>query len=230
MTDTDASPSAESRSGADSSAGASESSGESSADQNESRHELFEREILPQLDSVYHFALRLSGSPDRAQDLAQETFLRAWRAWDSYEPGTRAKSWLFTICRNLFLRREERSKRHGEIVGEVADEDPRRISREATVFMSVKDRDPEGNFWSSIVDEQIMTAIDGLPSEFREVVVLSDLEEFSYQEVSEMLDIPVGTVKSRLFRGRRILQKELYEYAVEAGVLPPSTEAGEEGT
>jgi len=205
---------------------------ESSSTSADARHGLFESEILPNLDSVYHFALRLSGSPDRAQDLTQETFLRAWRAWDSYEPGTRARSWLFTICRNLFLRGEERGRRHDEIVGEVADEDPRSISREATVFMSVRDRDPEGRFWDSVIDGEILRAIHDLPSGFREVVVLSDLEDFGYQEISEMLEIPVGTVKSRLFRGRRILQEALYDYALEAGVIPPSrdVETEEEGS
>lgn len=180
---------------------------------------IFQDEILPHLDAVYHFALRLAGDPDRAQDLTQETFLRAWRSRDSYTPGTRAKSWLFTICRNLFLRRENRGKRHREILSEVADEDPRQISRESTVFMNAKDRDPEGAFWREVVDEEILRAIDELPLEFREVVLLSDLEDLRYEEVAEMLDIPVGTVKSRLFRGRRALQEDLFEYALEAGVI-----------
>ena len=184
----------------------------------------FENEALPQMDAVYRFALRLSKDPDRAQDLTQETFLRAYRNWDSYTPGTKAKSWLFTICRNLFLRKEERSKRHDEIVTGVADQDPRRISREATVFMAVKDRDPEGAFWREMVDEKILEAIDDLPEDFREAVVLSDLERMPYQEVAEIMDIPVGTVKSRLFRGRRILQEALYEYAVESGIIAQRTD------
>jgi len=178
------------------------------------------------MDAVYRLAFRLSGEPDRAQDLTQETFLRAYQNWDKYTPGTRAKSWLFTICRNVFLRRAERSRRHDEIVARTADEDPRRISREATVFMEVRDRDPEGAFWSQVVDEEVLRAIDALPKEFREAVVLSDLEDLSYQEVSEIMGVPVGTVKSRLFRGRRILQKELYEYAVEQGIVTGAMPAG----
>ena len=171
------------------------------------------------MDAVYRFALRLSKNPDRAQDLTQDTFLRAYQNWEKYTPGTQAKSWLFTICRNLFLRREERKKRHDEIVTSVADKDPRQISREATVFMAVRDRDPEGEFWRQMVDEEVLSAIDALPGEFREAVVLSDLEDMSYQEISEITDAPVGTVKSRLFRGRRILQERLYEYATEQGIV-----------
>jgi RNA polymerase sigma-70 factor, ECF subfamily len=191
----------------------------------------FREEILPQMDAVYRFALRLAGSADRAEDLTQETFLRAYRSRDGYAPGTQAKSWLFTICRNLFLRGEERTRRHSEILGEVVDEDPRSISREGTVFMGARDRDPEGAFWSRIVDEEILRAIDGLPAEFREAVVLSDLEDLSYEEISRVVGVPVGTVKSRLFRGRRILQKELYAYATEEGIIPrtPSSFPAPEG-
>lgn len=86
--------------------------------------------------------------------------------------------------------------------------------------MGARDRDPEGAFWSQIVDEEILRAIDGLPTEFREAVVLSDLEDLSYEEISQVVGIPVGTVKSRLFRGRRILQKDLYAYATEEGIIP----------
>lgn len=192
------------------------------------RDRTFHEEAIPEMDAVYRFALRLSGEPDRAQDLTQETFLRAYQNWDKYTLGTQAKSWLFTICRNVFLRREERSRRHDEIVAGTADEDPRHISREATIFMEVRDRDPEGEFWSQVVDDRVLQAIDDLPEEFREAVVLSDLEDLSYQEISEIMEVPVGTVKSRLFRGRRILQKELYQYALEQGIvgggLPETTE------
>jgi len=188
------------------------------------RDETFREEALPQLDAVYGFALCLAKDPDRAQDLTQETFLRAYQNWEKYTPGTKAKSWLFTICRNLFLRGQDRSRRHDEIVSEVAEEDPRSISREATVFMAVHDQDPEGTFWSELVDDEVLGAIEDLPEDFRSAVVLSDLEDLSYEEVAEVLDIPVGTVKSRIFRGRRILQERLYHYAVQAGIVRPRAE------
>ena len=176
-------------------------------------------EAIPHMDAVYRFALRLTGTQDGAEDLVQDTFFRAFRAWDQYTPGTRCKSWLFTICRNVFLRQRERRQRHDEIVQETAQEDAASLSREAPVFAASKDSDPEGDFFNSIVDEEIIAAIDELPSEYKMAVVLSDLEGLSYNEIAEIMEIPVGTVKSRLFRGRRQLQKRLHEYAVEMGYL-----------
>ena len=179
----------------------------------------FEDEAIPHMDAVYRFALRLSGGKDSAEDLVRDTYFRAFRAWDQYTPGTRCKSWLFTICRNVFLRQRERVQRHDEIVAEAAYEDPRALSREAPVFAASHDSDPESAFFQSIVDEQILAAIDALPGEYRMTVVLSDLEDLSYNEIAEIMEIPVGTVKRRLFRGRRQLQKQLYEYAVEMGYI-----------
>ena len=190
----------------------------------EERRESFHEEALPHLDAVYRFALRLSGSPDRAQDLVQDTFYRAWRSWEQYTLGTRAKSWLFTICRNVFLRGRERSQRHDEILSEEAPKDPRTLSREAPVFAATKDADPEGDFFRQMVDDEILAAIQELPDEYREAVVLSDVEGLPYAEVAEVLDVPVGTVKSRLFRGRRRLQERLHDYAVEMGYIAPRDE------
>jgi RNA polymerase sigma-70 factor (ECF subfamily) len=185
-----------------------------------SRDRGFREEALPQMDAVFRFALRLSGDPETAADLTQDTFLRAFQHWERYTPGTKAKSWLFTICRNLFLRRRERAQRHDQILSSIADEDPRNVSRESTVFQAVQARDPEGDFWAQVVDEEVLRAIGRLPPEFREAVILSDLEGFPYAEIAEVLDVPVGTVKSRLFRGRRLLQEALYEYAVSQGIIP----------
>ena len=149
----------------------------------------------------------------------QDTYFRAFRAWDQYTPGTRCKSWLFTICRNVFLRQRERGQRHDEILTETAYEDPRALSREAPVFAASRGTDPEGEFFSSIVDEEILRAIDDLPDEYKMAVVLSDLEDLSYNKIAEVMEIPVGTVKSRLFRGRRQLQDRLHAYAVEMGYV-----------
>lgn len=181
----------------------------------------FEEEALPLMDAVYGFALRLAGGPDAAQDLVQETYYRAYRAWDQYTPGTRCKSWLFTICRNVFLRTQERSRRHDEILSEQAEEDPASLSRESPVFAASKDSDPEGDFFARIVDEEVLRAIDELPEEYRTAVVLSDLEGLPYAEIAELMDVPVGTVKSRLFRGRRQLQSRLWDYAVSMGYVRP---------
>jgi len=189
----------------------------------------FAEEALPHLDAVYRFALRLTGSADEAEDLVQETFLRAFRAWDQYTQGTRAKSWLFTICRNVFLRRRERAKRHDEIVAEsVARTGAAGAELVSPVWSTVQALDPEGDFFESIVDDRIVDAIEELPEEYRTAVVLSDIEGLPYAEIAALMDVPVGTVKSRLFRGRRRLQEVLYDYAVEMGYI--SAAAGEQMT
>ena len=183
----------------------------------------FREEALPHLDAVFRFALRLAGNRDQAEDLVQETFLRAFRSWDQYTPGTQCKSWLFTICRNVFLRQEERNQRHDEILSEQVDRSSGPFDLVNPVWLKAVDADAEGNFFRSIVDEEVLARLQELPEDYRTAVVLSDLEGFTYQEIAEMTEVPVGTVKSRLFRGRRILQKGLYEYAVSMGyIVQPS--------
>ena len=182
----------------------------------------FESEALPHLDAVYRFAFRLTGTAADAEDLVQETFLRAYRAWDRFESGTRAKSWLFTICRNAFLRQRQHDHRRDEIIQQAArgnggNDD----TAESVLFMPAYQQDPEGTFFFSVIDGQILEMIRRIPDEFREVVLLSDLEGMSYAEIAQVLDIPVGTVKSRLFRGRRLLQEKLYTYATESGYVQP---------
>ncbi|HSR41740.1 MAG TPA: sigma-70 family RNA polymerase sigma factor [Longimicrobiales bacterium] len=199
------------------------SEGESAGTEAQKRRE-FQDEALPHLDAVYRFALRLTGSPPAAEDLVQDTYFRAWRAWNQYTLGTNCKSWLFTICRNAFLRNRERSKRHDEILTERAPDDPETLSRENPVFAASRDEDPEGDFFRELVDDEVLDAIDELPEEYRTAVVLSDLEGLAYKEVAELMDVPVGTVKSRLFRGRRMLQEALYEYAVSMGYIAPKGE------
>jgi RNA polymerase sigma-70 factor (ECF subfamily) len=182
-------------------------------------HVDFHEEALPHMDAVFRFALRLSGAEDRAEDLVQETFLRAFRSWDQYTPGTQCKSWLFTICRNVFLRNAERSQRHDEIVAENVDRSAPAFEVVNPLWAKSVEVDPEGDFFKSIVDEEVLRHLQELPEDYRTAVVLSDLEGFSYQEIAEMMEVPVGTVKSRLFRGRRILQKVLFDYAVSMGYI-----------
>lgn len=193
----------------------------------------FRDEVLPHLDAVYRFALRLAGSPDAAEDLVQETFLRAYRAREQYQPGTKAKSWLFTICRNVFLRQRERGLRHEEILrGEASRSDPgaTEVSLVNPVWVEAQAVDPEGAFFDSIVDAEVLAAIDDLPEEYRTAVVLSDLEGLGYAQIAELMDVPVGTVKSRLSRGRRRLQERLWEYAVEMGYVRRPRDGGETGS
>jgi len=177
------------------------------------RRAQFEAEALVHLDALYGLALRLTGGDrGRAEDLVQETALKAWRGWDGFEPGTNARAWLLTILRNTFINEFRRMQRHPDPVtfDEIA---------ERSVFADVAEEDPEGGFFDRLVDAEVSRAVDELPDEFRVPVVLSDLEGLSYQEISDVMGIPVGTVKSRLHRARRRLQRRLYSYAKEMGYL-----------
>lgn len=181
----------------------------------------FAEEAVPHLDVVYRFAVRLtSGDEDEAMDVVQETFLRAYRSWHTFKRGTNCRSWLFTICRNAFLRRREQIGRRKETPTSAIDADVEALASTAA-FDETRAADPEHVFFDSIIDDEVVRAIDALPEEFREAVVLSDLEGLSYGEVAEALEVPLGTVKSRLYRGRRLLQEALFEYAVEMGYIVP---------
>lgn len=180
----------------------------------------FEAEALPCLDAVYHFALRLrQGDPDEAADLAHETFLRAYRGWTTYRPGTKILSWLFTICRNAAIRQgESRGWQRERTLTELGVETAEGLSSLAHAA-GLALGDPEGAYFDSFIDDEVLRAIDDLPDEFREAVVLSDLHDLSYGEIAEILRIPGGTVKSRIHRGRRILQDKLRGYAEEMGYI-----------
>jgi RNA polymerase sigma-70 factor, ECF subfamily len=180
----------------------------------------FESEALPHLDAVYRFAFRLTGSAPDAEDLVQETFLRAYRSWNRYEPGTRAKSWLFTICRNAFLRQRQHDARRDQVMQKaVQTNGDIDHGVETALFITAGQQDPEGRFFFSIIDRTILEMIQRIPAEFREVVLLSDLEGLTYAEMADLLEVPIGTIKSRLFRGRRLLQDRLWGVAAEYGYL-----------
>ncbi len=174
--------------------------------------EAFEAEVIPQLDSLYRLALRLTTDPSRAEDLVQDTVLKAFRSWQRFQPGTNIRSWLFTILRNTFINDYRRRQRE-PIPMDLETAEPH------ATFRAVDDEDPEGTFFAQIVDAKVLEAIDRLPEDFREVLVLSDIENLTYAEIADVLGIPVGTVKSRLFRARRQLQEVLYDHAVEMGYI-----------
>ncbi|HSM35953.1 MAG TPA: sigma-70 family RNA polymerase sigma factor [Longimicrobiales bacterium] len=186
----------------------------------------FEEEALPHLEAVYRFAIRLvRGEVDQAQDLVQETYLRGFRSWASYTRGTNCRSWLFTICRNVFLRQREKRGRRPETPTSRIE-----ANVEASAFRGAFDgpdpATPERRFFDSFIDQRILDELDGLPDEFRECVLLSDLHGLPYAEIAHILEIPVGTVKSRLHRGRRLLQSALEAYAIEMGYVRPKSAAG----
>jgi RNA polymerase sigma-70 factor (ECF subfamily) len=187
----------------------------------------FERLAMKHVDPLYSAALRLTKNDRDAEDLVQDTFLRAYRFFEKFERGTNIKAWLFKILTNTFINRYRRSVKERSIV-EGSERDAvheRFISREATEYAA----NPEQFFFDRLLSDDVLTAVDSVPIDFRMVVILADLQEFSYKEIAEILDVPVGTVMSRLYRGRRLLQKALGTYAVVSGVLraaavaPPQT-------
>ncbi len=178
----------------------------------------FAEEALPWLDAVYRFSLRLTnGDRDAAEDLAQETFLRAHRFWHTFEGGSNVKSWLFTICRNTYLHERDRARSQRERPR--ADLDPRAEELASEAAFQAPATGPEREFFDALIDDEVVEAIDELPEEFREVLVLSDLGDLKYAEIAEVLDIQVGTVKSRLFRARKLLQERLRDFAIRSGYV-----------
>ena len=182
------------------------------ATKSDDQRRAFEAEALPHLDTVYRVALRLAGSESQADDLTQETMLRAFRSWHQFKSGTNVRAWLLTILRHTFINEYRRTRRAG-VTLDVSEVE------EFRVFPDVQEADPEGRFFDQIIDDEVLRAIDALPEEFREALVLSDVEDLSYAEIAKVLEVPIGTVKSRLFRARRALQKQLYDYALEMGYI-----------
>jgi RNA polymerase sigma-70 factor, ECF subfamily len=175
------------------------------------RRQAFEQEALPQLDALYSFALKLTRERSDAEDLVSDTLLRAFDRWEQYRLGTNIRAWLFTIQYHTFVSRKRRVEaREVSLEPDANDRAPMEVVGEA---------DPESRFYESFLDDEITRAIDALPDEYRTAVVLSDLHELRYAEIAEILDVPEGTVKSRLFRGRRLLQRALAGYAVDMGYI-----------
>jgi RNA polymerase sigma-70 factor (ECF subfamily) len=193
----------------------------STATQQRVREE-FEALTMGHLDPLYAAALRLTRNEGDAEDLVQDTYLRAYRFFDRFERGTNIKAWLFKILTNTFINRYRRSVKERTTI-----EDERDTVHERFMSRDVSEAstNPEQYFFDRLLSDDVLAAIDALPVDFRMVVILADLQEFSYKEIAEILDCPVGTVMSRLFRGRKLLQKSLLSYAVETGVvrLPEET-------
>src|SRR5512140_3798275 len=184
-----------------------------STDDRSNRRAQFESEALTHLDALYSFALKLTHERDEAEDLVSETMLRAFDRWEQYQLGTNVRAWLFTILYHAFVSRKRRIDAREVRIPE--DEDGR------GAYEIVGEADPEGKFYDSFMDDEITRAIDSLPEDYRLAVVLSDVQGLRYAEIANILGIPEGTVKSRLFRGRRVLQKKLAAYAVEMGYIKP---------
>ncbi len=183
----------------------------------------FERVALPQLSHLYTSALYLTKDKAEAEDLVQETYLRAFRFFGKFEPETNVRAWLLSILRNLFINRYRQKRREPTTV------DWEKID-EVYDFMveqgeNIGAGNPEHHFVSQMMDNEVEAALKGLPEEFRTAIVLVDIEELSYQETAQVMECPVGTVRSRVSRGRRLLQVALRHYALQRGLISQSGEA-----
>lgn len=179
----------------------------------------FAEEVLVHLDAVYGFALRLTGGDEaRSEEFVREAVLEAYRHRSAGTAGSDVRAWLMTIVRDTFI---DELRRRRESPGPVERHDGlgRTSDRGDPVFDDVEDLDPEGDLFERISDEALAEAIESLPGELRVPLVLADLEGYSYRAIAEDLDLPLRTVKSRLFEARRRLHRELYEHAVERGYV-----------
>lgn len=171
----------------------------------------FEREVMPHLQSLYGVAMRMTKSESDAEDLVQDAILRAYRFWDGFESGTNARAWLMRIMTNLFRNRYRERAREQEILDE-AEASTANVGQ----FQGSAPRDAESALFGRMLSRDVEKALALLPPEFRLPVILADLEDLSYKEIADIMECPAGTVMSRLYRGRRMLQKMLSDYASKA--------------
>jgi RNA polymerase sigma-70 factor (ECF subfamily) len=180
------------------------------------KQEDFEDEIIPHLDAMYNFGLRLTSDPNDAEDLVQDTIVKAFRFFSSYEKGTNAKAWLFRILKNSYINNyRKKSKQPSQVDYDEVSSFYETIRADRTDTSDLEDR-----MFRELIDDDISNALEQLPEDFRTVVLLCDVEGFTYEEIANMLDVPIGTIRSRLHRGRNLLKAELEEYAHDRGYKP----------
>jgi RNA polymerase sigma-70 factor, ECF subfamily len=180
----------------------------------------FERQALVHVDALYGAAYRLTRNPRDAEDLVQDSLLRAYRFWDSFQQDSNCKAWLLRIVTNTFINEYQRRKRSREVL------DAATAEQDATdgvlVQASAADKQaPDQVMLSASVSDDVQKALEQLPDDFRTAVILCDMQGLSYKEIAEIMECPVGTVMSRLFRGRKLLAAALKEFAVAEGYVKP---------
>ena len=182
----------------------------------QNQRELFEQQAMPHLDHLYTAALHLTRNPADASDLLQDTVLRAYRFFHQFTPGTNCRAWLLTILYNSFRNDYRRASR--EKLG-VA---PENVEREIDIQNLRSDRpqnEPESTLLDKLMDDEVEAALDELPEEFRSVILLVDIEELNYEEAARALAVPIGTIRSRLSRGRAMMREALHGFAVSRGYI-----------
>lgn len=177
------------------------------------RHREFEKEVIPHMSAMYNFALRMTADEEDAQDLVQETLMKAYRFFDSFEKGTNCKAWLFRILKNSFINKYRKTAKEPNKIDYDEIKDFYNIIKEE----SADPNDLESQLFGEVLDDDITGALQRIPADFRAVVVLCDIEGLTYEEIAEMVGCPVGTVRSRLHRGRKLLKDSLQDYARSRG-------------
>ena len=167
------------------------------------------------MDVLYNFALRTTGNQDDARDLLQETYLKAYRFWEKYEKGTNIRAWLFRIMKNSYINRYRKETKEPDKVDYEEIENFYNLIRAE----STEPNDLQEKLFGSLLGDEVSKALESLPDDFRTVVILSDIEGLTYEEIAEFVECPIGTVRSRLHRGRKLLQARLYEYAKRRGMI-----------
>jgi RNA polymerase sigma-70 factor (ECF subfamily) len=180
----------------------------------------FAEQAMPYMSALYAAALRMTRNPSDAEDLVQETYLRAYRGFEGFREGTNLKAWLYRILTNTFINTYRAKKRRPDQVELDDVEDFYLYRRLGGLEAADAGRSTETEVLESIPDDEVKAALEAIPEQFRMAVILADVEGFSYKEIADILDVPIGTVMSRIHRGRRALQKQLWEYAERNNLRP----------
>jgi RNA polymerase sigma-70 factor, ECF subfamily len=185
----------------------------------------FPEQAMPFMSQLYAAAMRMTRNPSDAEDLVQETYLRAYRGFGSFQEGTNLKAWLYKILTNTFINMYRAKQRRPGQSDLDEMEDWALYQRVGGLEAVAANRTAETEVLDAIPESEVKAALENLPEQFRMAVILCDIEGFAYKEIAEILDIPIGTVMSRIHRGRKLLQKELWGWAAEHGLLPDEATA-----